>query len=183
MKKLVYVLIFGVASLSLNSCDWFDDVTKKDVNFTADLPVLLHVVQNEEGEITDEIALDPLSDDEFDRYKDDIKNIEITSLSYKISELKSDHQDLKFDGKIEYKIGAKNKASLANLTGVDIKSLAASGAEQNIEIPSAALAEIIKAFEDHNEVTLFLSGKLSEVPVDFKMEIIAKLKVQAEVEL
>lgn len=183
MKKITYILIFGVALLSLNSCDWFDDVTTKDISFNTVLPVLLHVNQDEEGEVYEEIVLDPLSDDEFKQYKNDIKNIEVTSLSYKLNQLKSDHEDLKFNGKIEYKIGAKNKALLAELTNVDIKALAATENEQNLAVPSADLAEIVAAFKDHNEVTLYISGDLSEVPADFKMEITAKLKVQAEVEL
>lgn len=183
MKKIIYVLIFGVASFTLNSCDWFDDVTKKDVNFNTDLAVDLHIEQEEEGEITEKIVLDPLSDEDFSQYKNDIKKIEITSLNYRVSDLKTDHESLIFNGKIEYTIGAGNKIPLITLEDLDIKSLNASGQEEAFEVPAAALVAIVKAFESHNEVALFLSGTFSEVPVDFHMEITAKLKVQAEIEI
>ena len=183
MKKLIYVLIFGVSTIALTSCDWFDDVTKKDVNFTTDLSFNAHIDQESEGEINETIVFNPLEDDQILRYKDDIKKIEVLGLSYNISQLETEHDAQLFDGKLEYKIGAGPRLLLTELKGVDIKALAASGEETALNVPANILSIFMETFESYNEVTIYLSGTLSEVPTDFRMEIKANVKVTAEVEI
>lgn len=183
MRKLIYVLIFGVSVISLNSCDWFDDVTTKDVNFTTDLSFDAHIDQESEGEINEVIVFDPLEDEEILQYKDDIKKIEVTGLSYKISQLNTDHDALLFDGKLEYKIGGGPQLPLVELKNLDIKALAESGKETQFNVPANILSELMKTFESYNKVTIYVTGALNEVPADFHMEIKANLKVTAEVEI
>ncbi len=183
MKKLIYVLIFGVSTITLNSCDWFDDVTKKDINFTTDLSFDAHIDQESEGEINETIIFDPLEDDQILRYKEDIKKIEVTGLSYKISQLNTEHDEQLFDGKLEYQIGAGPRLPLAELKNLDIKALAASGEAIQFNVPANILSILMDTFESYNKVTIYVTGTLSEVPTDFRMEIKANLKVTAEVEI
>lgn len=183
MRKLIYVLIFGVSAITLNSCDWFDDVTTKDINFTTDLSFDAHVNQEVEGEFEETITFDASENEEIRRYKDDVKKIEVLGLSYKVSQLNTDHEELIFNGKLEYKIGAGPKLPLAELNNVDIKALAASGEETDLDIPSNILTVLMETFESYNKVTIFVTGTLSEVPADFHMEIKTDLKVTAEVEI
>lgn len=183
MKKLIYVLIFGASVITLNSCDWFDDVTTRDINISTSLSYDAHVNQEEEGEFNEVIIFNALEDEEILRYKDDVKQIEVLGLTYKISQLESDHEELIFDGKLEYKIGAGPKLPLAELKGVDIKALAASGEETDVDVPANILSLLMQTFESYNEVTIYVTGTLSEVPADFHMEIKTDLKVTAEVEI
>lgn len=183
MKRLIYVLIFGVSAFTLNSCDWFDDVTTQDIKFSTNLSFDAHVNQEVEGEFNEVITFDALEDEEILRYKDDVKKIEVSRLSYKISQLNSDHEELIFDGKLEYKIGAGPKLPLAELNGVDIKVLAANGEETDLNVPSGILSELMETFESYNQVTIYVTGTLSEVPADFHMEIKTDLTVTAEVEI
>lgn len=183
MRKLIYVLIFGVSAITLNSCDWFDDVTTKDINFTTDLSFDAHVNQEVEGEFEETITFDASENEEIRRYKDDVKKIEVLGLSYKISSLYTEHEEQLFNGKLEYQVGASPKLTLAELKDVDIKALEASGEEIQLDVPANVLSELMDTFESYNKVTIYVTGTLSEVPTDFRMEIKADLKVTAEVEI
>lgn len=183
MKRPFYVIAFAFFALTLNSCDWFEDATTKDVNFESDVSVEFNANQQDSKTVVEELILDPLTDEDILQYKDDIKNLEITGFGYIVKGFNSASETLTFSGKLEYSEGAGSKKLLATFTNVDIKSLAASGIEQSLSVPATEVSNIVRIFENHNGITLHLSGELSDIPADFDMEIISHLKVKAEVTL
>lgn len=182
MKKSIYALTFVVLALTLHSCDWFEEATSPDFSFNTPLSVELEV-ETEASQVDTAIVLDPLEDDQIAEYKDDIKGMEVKSIGFKVKDLSSDHEALIFNGDLKVSIGAGAPITLSSLEDIDIKALADSGEETTLDVPSDVLEDIAKVLESKTEVTLYLSGSLSDAPSNFTLELIADLKVTTEVEL
>lgn len=181
MKKYFYLSTLLFLAITLKSCDWFEDVSTKDVKFATEISADLHVNQEDSQIISEVLTLDPLSDEDFAQYKEDIKEIEITDIGFIISQVNATSESLRFTGKLEYSEGSGSKIVLANLENVDLNALAALGEEQSFGISSEHISNIVRIFKSQNSLTLYLSGELSELPADFDMEVIAHVNATAEV--
>lgn len=181
MKKHFYLSTLLFLAVTLKSCDWFEDVSTKDVTFATEISTELHASQENSNIILEELVLDPLSDEDFAQYKEDIKELEITAIGFIINQVNSSSESLRFTGKLEYSEGSGSKILLANLHDVDLTSLAALGEEQSFDVSTEQISNLVRIFKNQNSVTLYLSGELSEIPADFDMEVIAHINATAEV--
>jgi hypothetical protein len=181
MNTFLKIGTFAMLAFTLNACDWFEDKATKDISFNSDLSVDLYAEQNDSALMTEEFLLDPLSDEEILEYKDDIKDIEVTSLGFIVSDVDLSGSNLLFSGQLEYSEGVGDKKLLAAFSDLDLSALAESGVEHAVAIPDSEVENIVRIFKDNNAVTLYLSGELNNIPASFQLEVIAHLKVTAEI--
>lgn len=181
MNTFLKIGTFTMLAFTLNACDWFEDKATKDIHFNSNLSVDLYAEQTESAQMTEEFILDPSSDEQILEYKDDIKDIEITSLGFIASNVAHSESNLLFSGTLEYSEGAGSKKVLTTFNNLDLTALAESGVEQTVEIPASEVDNIVKVFKDNNAITLYLSGEVNQIPASFDLEVIAHLKVTAEI--
>ena len=86
MKKLLSATLILFAVVSFSACDLFDNAD--DVAFTRDLEESFDVTIAGEGqdvEYSENLVLDATMDDDIDKYKDRITEIDVNKIEYQIT--------------------------------------------------------------------------------------------------
>ena len=169
MKKISLFLSFLVLGLLLNACD-----IKKDFNFTIETKEA-SAVALQQYSTTDDIDASSASSD-FDKYKDDIDNVEITGVKYLVTSF-TGTADQKINS-AHWKIGAVNSTQsvdLASISNVYLISVAA--LDQNLQMSSAgqnSLRDLIR--NSPHQARVYFDATASSA-VTFKVKLKISVKV------
>lgn len=164
-------------SLCLSGCDLFDKVD--DVTFEGVLP--LEFVINEPATSADPVTytatktLNALENDEINKYRNKLKEIKLTGISYAIENYDAPGQVTFSDGVL--KVGAAEK-TLAAVPSIELENT------PETELTSLNLdgvSEFANDLDDDQAVEIRMSGVLSSTPVAFKLRVKFHVSVTAEV--
>ncbi|HMJ69455.1 MAG TPA: hypothetical protein VK508_11185 [Cyclobacteriaceae bacterium] len=167
--------------MSSASCDLFDKVD--DVTIDVTLEHTFHVDEKLDAdnvayldfEILD--AADVNSD--FAKYKDKIKSISVSSVTYEVQNHTVGTGTIFTNGKIGYSpANATSVSVVAALSVANIK--AAEGQVLNLPFQQAGLDEIGNLLKNDKTVGLYLIGTFSETPVKFDVKVKLKCAMTAD---
>ncbi len=170
MRKTLstFFTIFAIANLVFvfSGCDLFDKID--DVTFTATIPVTLAVNEPLESDTpvpyADMVTLDLTDNPEVDRYKNKIKEVKVTKITYQI--INYDGGSVTFsDGAIllsstEETLAASPVITLGNSNEIELTDV-------NLDVLNA-LGQLLK---DDKTADITLEGILSSAPVAFQLQI------------
>ncbi len=168
--------------MSSASCDLFDKVD--DVTFDIELNHTFNVDETVVGgsktysktQILDAATVNS----DFNKYKEKIKSVTVTGVTYEVSNYASSKGNVIFtNGKIGFSTASGTAAtSVASLGVEDIK--AAVGQTKNLSYNQAALDEISSALKNDKKANIYLTGTFSETPVKFDVKVIVKATLVAD---
>jgi hypothetical protein len=167
--------------MSSASCDLFDKVD--DVSFDIELSHTFNVDETVIGgsktyskvEILDAAKLNS----DFNKYKDKIKSITVTGVTYEVSNYTTAKSVIFTNGKIGFSSSTGTSASSVASLGVeDVK--AAVGQVKNLAYNQAALDEISTTIKNDKKANIYLNGTFSETPVKFDVKVIVKATLVAD---
>ena len=164
--------------MSSASCDLFDKVD--DVTFEIALDHTFQV--NETAEAQDvsyglQELLDAASvNSDFDKYKDKIKSVTVTSVTYTIKNVET--EVIFSDGVIGFSAATGSTATKVASLGVEnIK--AAENQVKNLPYDQAAIDELSNLLKNDKKANIYLSGTLSETPAKFDVFVTVKASITA----
>jgi hypothetical protein len=167
--------------MSSASCDIFDKVD--DVTIEVELEHVFKVNETKDAnnvsynhfEVLD--AADVNSD--FEKYKDKIKSITVTGVTYEVQEHTVGTGTIFTNGNIGFSAASGSSAtSVASLGVENIK--AAEGQVKNLIFNQAGLDEIGKLLKDDHTVNVYLIGTFSKTPVKFNVKVKVKASITAD---
>jgi len=177
-SALAVVFAFVMSSAS---CDLFDKVD----DFTADV-VLEHTFHvdetddNPDGKAYNRVeVLDAAAvNGDFNKYKDKIKSITVTQVTYEIVNVSI--PDILFDGGTVgfSSANATSASQIASLGVVNIK--AAENQVNNLDYRQAAIDELSNLLKNDKKANLFLIGTLSKTPAAFDVVVTVKASLTAD---
>ena len=183
--RSAFALCFAIA-MSSASCDWFNKVN--DVTFEVTLDHTFHI--NETAEGTDVIyqpspeVLDAANvSSDFAKYKDKIKSISVTSVTYEVQNCTT--TGIIFtDGKAAYSAvtatepnSDPNIGAIASLGIENVK--AAENQVKTLQYSQVALNDMSNLLKSDKELNLYLQGTLSKTPAKFDLVLTIKASVTA----
>lgn len=185
MKTLSIVLRSAAAVcfafvMSSASCSLFDKID--DVTFDVEL---IHTFSIDEKAIEKNKAyaskqvLDAADvNDDFDKYKEKIKSITVTGVTYRVYEHGAGETTLFSNGTCGF--SAPSGSAATSVASLAIESIKASvGQVKNLNYNQAALDEIGSLLKNDKKVNVYVGGTFSETPVKFKVDIKIKATVVA----
>lgn len=165
--------------MSSASCDLFDKVD--DVTFNVELEHTFHVnetaqksnVSYSQFEVLD--AADINSD--FDKYKDHIKSVSVTSVTYTIKEVAQ--SDIIFtEGKAGF--AAANATSATSLASLGVENIKlAENQVKNLPFDQAAVDQLANLLKSDKKANVFLMGKFNHTPAKFDVVVTVKGTITA----
>lgn len=178
-SALAVVFAFVMSSAS---CDLFDKVD--DVTFDVILDHTFHVNEEEENpdgkdyfkfEVLD--AADVNSD--FAKYKDKIKSITVTGVTYTIQNCQTEGVIFN-DGFVGFS-AASITAAPSQVASVGIEDIkAAENKEKNLPYSQAAIDQLSNLLKDDKKANLFLLGSFSKTPAQFDVNVTVKASITAD---
>jgi hypothetical protein len=169
MKTTINILSALLICVMFTSCD--DDILDVDFNTTINATIVAHVDQGQEA--IDESVVLSLDNNDTHDYLDNIKNVKIKKLTYKI---------ISFSGDPEGYIDVDFYADTITLTAEDFFVKEAYDTATIFEITDVSklntMADLLKT---NNSTTVGISGQsiAVEAALDFNIEVTAELEVTA----
>ena len=169
MKTTINILSALLICVMFTSCD--DDILDVDFNTTINATIVAHVDQGQEA--IDESVVLSLDNNDTHDYLDNIKNVKIKKLTYKI---------ISFSGDPEGYIDVDFYADTITLTAEDFFVKEAYDTATIFEITDVSklntMADLLKT---NNSTTVGISGQSTavEAALDFNIEVTAELEVTA----
>jgi hypothetical protein len=167
--------------MSSASCDLFDKVD--DVTFDIELSHTFNVDETVVGGSKSYVKTEVLDaakvNKDFDKYKDKVKSITVTSVTYEVANYTTAKSVIFTNGKIGFSNATSSSASSVASLGVeDIK--AAVGQVKNLSYNQAALDEISTTLKNDKKANIYLTGTFSETPVKFDVKVVVKATLVAD---
>ena len=167
--------------MSSASCDLFDKVD--DVTFDVELSHTFHVDASStdplvylKKEVLD--AADVNSD--FNKYKDKIKAINVSSVTYVISNVQTSGI-IVTNGTVGYSAQTANTATSAQVASLGIESIdAAMGQTKNLPFNQVALNELSTFLKDDKKINIYFGATLNQVPAEFDVLVVLKASITAD---
>jgi len=166
--------------MSSASCDLFDKVD--DVTIEVELSHTFHVDETNDDENVVyglKEVLDAASvNSEFDKYKDKITAITVTSVTYQV-------QNCSIAGVI-FTNGSVGYSSLVGSAPSQIATLGAENIKavenqtKNLNFNQVALNELSTLLKNDKKVNLYMTGVLSETPAKFDVFVVLKASITAD---
>lgn len=169
MKTTINILSALLICVMFTSCD--DDILDVDFNTTINATIVAHVDQGQEA--IDESVVLSLDNNDTHDYLDNIKNVKIKKLTYKI---------ISFSGDPEGYIDVDFYADTITLTAEEFFVKEAYDTATIFEITDVSklntMADLLKT---NNSTTVGISGQSTavEAALDFNIEVTAELEVTA----
>ena len=169
MKTTINILSALLICVMFTSCD--DDILDVDFNTTIKATIVAHVDQGQEA--IDESVVLSLDNNDTHDYLDNIKNVKIKKLTYKI---------ISFSGDPEGYIDVDFYADTITLTAEEFFVKEAYDTATIFEITDVSklntMADLLKT---NNSTTVGVSGQSTavEAALDFNIEVTAELEVTA----
>jgi hypothetical protein len=168
--------------MSSASCDLFDKVDDVTIDVTLD-----HTFNVNEEDVNPDGAsymvyelLDAADvDSEFDKYKDKIKSITVSSVTYTIQNCET--ADVIFTGgSVGFSAATVTDAptQIASLGIDNIKD--AEGEEKNLPFSQAAVDALANLLKDDKKANIYLIGLLSKTPAKFDVYVQVKATITAD---
>jgi hypothetical protein len=177
-SALAVVFAFVMSSAS---CDLFDKVD--DVTIEVILDHTFYVNEEEENPDGKAYAVNELLDaadvnSDFAKYKDKIKSITVTSVTYTIQNCQT--EGLIFtEGNIGFSAATSSTPSqIASLGIEDIKG--AENQEKHLTFSQSAVDELSNLLKNDRKANLYLVGVLSKTPADFDVFVTVKASITAD---
>lgn len=177
-SALFIAFAFMASSLS---CDLFDKVD--DVTFDVVIEHTFVIDENEETDgkaysKTDEI--DPTQNDEFNKYKDKIKELTIDEITYTVANYEGD-PGINFTGGHGTFTASANSTTAIGSAGITIQNISGSvGKESQLSYAIADLDKIAAQLKDVKSIFFNVSGNFSKTPVAFSVPVKIKCTIKAE---
>jgi hypothetical protein len=181
LVRSALAVVFAIV-MSSASCDLFDKVD----DVTVDVTLTHNFTVNEEEENPDGKAyaeaelLDAAKvNSDFDKYKDKIKSITITEVTYTVQSVAT--PDVIFtDGYVGFASSSvtATPTQVATLGVENIK--AAENQEKNLPFSQAAVDELANLLKNDKKANLFLLGTFSETPAQFNVLVKVKCSITAD---
>jgi hypothetical protein len=166
--------------MSSASCDLFDKVD--DVTFSVELEHTFHVNETAQGQNVSYSQFEVLDaadiNSDFDKYKDHIKSVSVSSVTYKIQNVAQ--SDIIFtNGKAGFSAAnATTATSVATLGVENIK--AAENQVKNLNFDQAAIDQVANLLKSDKKVNVFLMGTFNHTPAQFDVVVTVKGSVTAD---
>ena len=178
MKQISVVMLFAVATIFLTGCDKL-----KEKRFSTTIPYALEVDITETGDMSVDISgeITSLINEELNKVKDEIKNYELVSITYKICEFYGVTPNT-FNGSIGFGNANSSEAGvLYAYNDIDLQAGNDNPNQVNMNLNSQDISRIQQYFMDTNGLKLYLKGDVANKPVHFKLQIIVNVDAIAEV--
>ncbi|WP_158851042.1 hypothetical protein [Algibacter sp. L1A34] len=169
MKNTVKILTVLLICFTFTSCD--DDILDVDFNTTVTATIVAHVDQDQET--IDESVVLSLDNNDTHDYLDNIKNVKIKKLTYKI---------ISFSGDVEGYIDVDFYADTITLTTEEFFVKEAFDATTIFEVTDVSkLNTMANLLKNNNSTTVGIIGQCLAVEeaMDFNIEVTAELEVTA----
>jgi hypothetical protein len=167
--------------MSSASCDLFDKVD--DVTVDVKLTHTFHVDETKDANNVTYSDLEILDaakvNSDFEKYKDKIKSITVTGVTYEVQNHTVGTTTIFTNGNIGFSSSTGTSASSVASLGVDnIK--ASEGQVKNLNYNQAALDDIGNLLKDDKTVNLYLIGTFSKTPVKFDVKVTLSCAMTAD---
>lgn len=179
MKKSTILLLPAFALLFCVSCDKASELT--DVSFSTTLSQTLPVAVTGTSETTASILLDAAAaDPEIQKYASNIKQYEITKLTFAIENYQSTLPDeIYFDGVFGFSKKTESApTATCSISPLNVTHFAGTG-DFNVGNCDAILTGISAIFTSDNAVKLYMTGTFTKAPLSFNLKVTAQVKVTA----
>lgn len=166
--------------MSSASCDLFDKVD--DVNINVEFSQLLTVNETASAENVDYQLYKTLDangqNSDFDKYKDKIKSITITSITYVIENCETEGVTLT-DGVVGF--SATTAADPTKVATIGVENIcAAQGQTNTLVFDQAALDQLASILQTDKKANIFVKGKLNHTPAKFNVNVHVAATVVAD---
>lgn len=177
-------LFVGFAFLGSSlSCDLFDKVD--DVTFNIEIEHTFVVDENfdSDGQPVEYLSadiIDATQNAEFNKYKDKIKDIKVTAVTYSVTDYSSP-TNVTFSnglGSFSAVAGGASGSASAVLGFQDIPGSV--GGNYSLDYSTSDLQNIASNLKDFNQVSFQVSGTFSESPVAFKIPVVLHCTITAD---
>jgi hypothetical protein len=183
-NPILKTLFLSALAISFCGCDLFDKAD--DVTLEEELVLYWNVDENLSGSnvpYSDFQILDLADYPEFEEYVDKIKSVEITKITYRITNFdNSPHESpvTLTNGVAEFgpfdSTTAGVSATLASASGVNLETVVN---ETTLTIDAAGLNKIAKDLLDDKKIKMYSKGTLSKTPVAYTVVSTFYVKVVA----
>jgi PleD family two-component response regulator len=167
MKNHVLKSLMGLALIFvlLTGCTVFDSAD--DVTFDAVLPLDFKpvnetAVNNSAVQYSDVVTLNARDNADVEKYKDKIKSVKLTKITYVISDYAAPSPVTFTSGSLQ-----ANGKTLASATSVNLQSTAET---ELTDINQAGFDEFANQIKDDQSVEVTVAGTFSKTPVAFKIK-------------
>jgi hypothetical protein len=181
LRSTVFVAFaFFCSSLT---CDLLGDAT--DINLNVQLTHTFTVDENFDSKnapvpYSKVEVIDADANADFKEIKARIKDIEITKITYKVSDYEADGKVALIDGKASFSTSETGQSiGSAALALQDIQAAASSGEPLTLNFDASGLSQIADNLQSASKVYIKTSGTLSKTPVAFKVKVFLDCKVKA----
>lgn len=167
--------------MSSASCDLFDKVD--DVTFEIELSHTFNVDASptDPKSYLNKQVLDAAKvNSEFDKYKDKITAITVTSVTYKISNVQT--TGIIFtNGSVGYSALSASTATSAQVASLGIENIdIAKDKTSNLPFDQNALNELSTLLKNDQKVNVYFKGDLNKVPAEFDVYVVIKASITAD---
>jgi hypothetical protein len=167
--------------MSSASCDLFDKVD--DVTLDITLEHTFHVDEKMDADAVTYADLEILDaadvNSDFAKYKDKIKSIMVSSITYEVQNHTIGTTTIFTDGNIGYSASTSTTVTSAASLGIQNIKMA-EGQVLNLPFQHAALDDIGNLLKNDKTVALYLRGTFSETPVKFDVKVKLKCAITAD---
>lgn len=180
MKKpsLFGITVLALAAVSFSGCNKIDEID--DVEFHSDFEQEIAVIDPTPGEnrpYSQTITFDATTDPEIDKYKSKIKGFTIEKLSYIINDANNPTSGSRFSGTMGFSAsGSASATVLASITNLDLDD---NITEHEITLAQADLDKIAGYLRDDKAVKIYLTGVITQTPIDITVTVKIKATVTA----
>jgi len=167
--------------MSSASCSLFDNVD--DITFDVELTHVFNIneTKTDKNVVYSKFELLDAAkvNSDFDEYKDKIKSITVTEVTYVVSNHTVGTSTIFTNGKSGFSSSTGTTASTVASLGIEnIK--AAEGQTKNLNYNQAALDEISNLLKNDKKVNVYFTGTFSETPVKFDVTVKLKASIVAD---
>lgn len=178
-------LFVGFAFLGSSlSCDLFDKVD--DVTFNIEIEHTFVVDENSDSngqpvEYLSSDIIDANQNSEFNKYRDKIKDIKVTAVTYTVTDYDASSGDVTFSNGMGSFSASAGGASGSASAVLGIQNIPGSvGGNFSLDYSTSDLQNIASNLKDFNQVSFQVSGTFSETPVAFKIPVVLHCTITAD---
>lgn len=178
MKHALGLFFLTVALALLTGCEKFNEK-----RFSTTIPFDFEIDIAEDGELTVDMngEITALINEELEKVKDEIKNYELVSITYKIWEFYGASPNT-FNGSLGFGNANSLEAGVIYAyNDIDLQSGNDNPNQVNMNLNSQDVSRIQQYFMDTNGLRLYLTGGVTSKPVHFKLQVIVNIDAIAEV--
>ncbi|MEP2670673.1 MAG: hypothetical protein ABJH04_16840 [Cyclobacteriaceae bacterium] len=157
------------------SCDLFDKAD--DISFSTEFDESITVNDAPAGSYSDQITLDATTDPEVAKYKEKIQNIELSEVTYKVSNYVGP-DDATFTGDVLF--GTNGTLGSVSISAVNLSDASTSGDEMELDLSQDEVNAVAAQLKDDKAVLVTMAGEFSDGPVSFVLTVKVEAKITAD---